>query len=102
MGKRVLSLIYAIGDWFMGLFGNKNQKCLVCEAHLGRINDLKVEISRLVKERDSERAEYKRAIDVILYKQQTPPIGQGVAESQTQFDPMKALAFFEEEVKKDN
>jgi hypothetical protein len=77
--------------WFVGIF-----KCKVCEARVEQIADLKKEIERLVKEKENERAEYKRAIDVLLHEKQLPVVGQGVYNHPAPVDPMAALAFMEE------
>lgn len=76
----------------MGLF-----KCKVCAAQEARINDLKEEVARLVADRNNERAEYKRAIDALLIKNQMPAIGQGTSDNA--FDPTKLFKMFDEEVK---
>lgn len=79
-------------------------KCRVCAAHEARIADLKEEIRRLVEDRENERSEYKRAVDALLIKSQSPAIGQGSSrrESGEVFDPTKLLTMFDEEVKEKN
>jgi hypothetical protein len=72
--------------------------CKVCAAHEARIADLKDQIARLTREKENERAEYKRAVDALLVKNQSPAIGQGVP-NQTPFDPTNLFKMFEEEVK---
>jgi len=90
--------IYLFLRKLMELFAKKETVCQVCVAHLSRIEDLKLEIARLVKEKENERAEYKRAIDVLLQEKQLPIIGQGVAEKQPPFNPSEMLSFMEKEV----
>lgn len=52
--------------------------CEVCKAKNDMIEFLKQELTRKNKEWADERAEYKRAIDALLIKNQQVPIGQGV------------------------
>ncbi len=77
----------------------KTEECKVCAAHLERIADLKDTIKRLEMEREAERAEYKRAIDVILVKQNLPAVGQGASQAPGVMDPGKYFAFLDEEVR---
>jgi tRNA U54 and U55 pseudouridine synthase Pus10 len=78
-------------------FFTRKEECGVCKAHLGRIEDLKQEIARLVKEKENERAEYKRAIDALLHKEKQLMVGQGVVE-QKPFDIANALGYMDSEV----
>lgn len=85
----------------MNFFGyeKKDKKCEACKAYEDQIAYLKKMVDRLIQEKESERAEYKRAVDVILYKNAVPAIGQGYTEPAKQVDPTKMFSFFEEETK---
>lgn len=75
--------------------------CAACAAHLEHIASLKETIERLTKERDAERSEFKRAIDALLIKNDSAPLGQGAPEMTLQdkmiLDPAKYFAFLDEE-----
>ncbi len=78
------------------------KKCGACEAKSDIIRFLQGEVAAIRKERDSERAEYKRAMDVLLMKNDLPPLGQGVGLESKQpsvQDMMKDAASIFEEVK---
>jgi len=79
-------------------------KCKVCAAHEARIADLKEEIARLVNDKENERAEYKRAVDALLLKNQSPAIGQGFSKQTAGdvFDPTRLFKMFDEETKENN
>jgi len=80
----------------------KDKECKVCEAHLGRVADLKLEIARLVSEKENERAEYKRAIDALLHKEGQLIIGQGVPQAApAQMDLAGMLGYMDSETQGD-
>jgi hypothetical protein len=85
----------------MSFFGyeKKTVKCEACAAYADQITYLKALVEKLVQEKREERGEYKRAVDVILYKNQIPAIGQGYTDHDKHVDPTKAFSFFEEEIK---
>lgn len=93
MGKRIYAIGRRIFTFILNMFTSK-----LVAAHKEQIAYLKDEIQRLIKEREVERQEYKRAIDVLLQQKQLPMIGQGVAPTSEPFNPMKMLAYMEEEV----
>ena len=69
-------------------------------AYKDQIQFLKDMIKRLEQEREAERVEYKRAIDVLLHREQLPIIGQYTSTATTApplVDLTKAFAFMEEE-----
>lgn len=80
-------------SWFMP----EEKPCRVCEVLKTQVEFLKNENARLVLEKAAERAEYKRAMDVLLVKESLPIVGQG-ARNEERFDPSKMLAYMEEEV----
>lgn len=84
----------------MRFFGYEkaDKGCEACRAYEDQISYLKNLVERLIQEKREERAEYKRAVDVILYKNEVPAIGQGYTEPTRQVDPTKMFSFFEEEV----
>ena len=59
----------------MGIF---DKSCDACKSKDEIIVFLKEQVNHLRKERQEERVEYKRAMDVLLMKQNLPPLGQGV------------------------
>ncbi len=82
----------------MSVFSRKDE---AIEAYKSQIEFLKEMIHRLEQEREAERVEYKRAIDVLLYKEQLPIIGQHaapVANTMPPLDPKALFAYMEEEV----
>lgn len=79
----------------------KKKECEVCTAHLSRIDDLKMEIARLIKEKEVERAEYKRAIDALLHKEGQLILGQGVQDNKKPLDIADMLGYMDTEVVKE-
>lgn len=76
-----------------------NQGCDACTAKDEIIIFLKEQINHLRKERQEERVEYKRAMDVLLMKNNLPPLGQGTgleSKQPTQDALQKALSIFDE------
>lgn len=76
--------------------------CEACKSKDDIIEFLKGQVDHLRKERQEERVEYKRAMDVLLMKNNLPPLGQGTGlepkESSVQ-DLLKTAASIFEEVK---
>ncbi len=96
MGKRIL-------QFFRGLIQmlfekKKDDRDALIDAYKDEIAYLRETIKRLAQEREAERIEYKRAMDVLLVKEQLPIIGQ-VQTKAPDIDPMKMFAYMEEEVK---
>lgn len=52
------------------------QECEACKVYERQIEFMKGLIEALQRERDAERTEYKRAMDVILVREKLPIIGQ--------------------------
>jgi len=74
--------------------------CKACQSKDDIIVYLKGQVDRLTAERQEERVEYKRAMDVLLMKQNLPPLGQGVGleakPTSVQDILSKAASIFEE------
>jgi aspartyl/asparaginyl-tRNA synthetase len=73
------------------------------EAYKDQIQFLKDMVKNLEQQREAERVEYKRAIDVLLHEKQMPIVGQYTAPPSNTVPPLpvdltKAFAFMEEEV----
>jgi hypothetical protein len=84
----------------MGFFNHKKENtCKACLVYESQVEYLKEQVERLSRERETERAEYKRAIDALLIQHKIPAIGQGYTEAGEKLDPTKLFAFFEEETK---
>ena len=78
-----------------------NKSCDACTSKDEIIIFLKEQVNHLRKERQEERVEYKRAMDVLLMKQNLPPLGQGVgleAKPASVQDILKNAASIFEEV----
>lgn len=54
------------------------KECGACKAKDQIISFLEKQIDHLREERNDERAEYKRTVDILLIKNDLPPAGQGV------------------------
>lgn len=52
------------------------QECEACKVYENQIEFMKKLIEALQRERDAERTEYKRAMDVILVREKLPIVGQ--------------------------
>lgn len=77
------------------------KECGACKAKDQIILFLEKQIDHLRKERNDERAEYKRAMDVLLMKNNLPPLGQGTGLEPKQVsvaDMLKDAASIFEEV----
>lgn len=85
----------------MGFFISDPEPCQTCDALKDQIVYLKKLVEQIVKERECERAEYKRAIDVILFQKQVPTIGQGYTEPNKTVSTDKLFGYLEEEIKKE-
>jgi len=76
--------------------------CSACKSKDDIITFLKEQVTHLRKERQEERVEYKRAMDVLLMKNDLPPLGQGSGlepKSSSVQDVLKSAASIFEEVK---
>lgn len=76
----------------------KKVKCAACAVYEEQISYLKGVIKNLTEEKAAERAEYKRAVDALLIKSESPAIGQGYTEPNRSMDPTKLFSFFNEEI----
>ena len=85
----------------MSFFVKEPESCTTCDALKDQIVYLKKLVEQIIRERECERAEYKRAIDVILFQKQVPTIGQGYTEPNKQVDTNKLFGYLEEEIKKE-
>ncbi len=71
-------------------------KCEACADYEKQIDYLKSQMERLAKERELERAEYKRSVDALLVVLKAPAIGQGSEELRKPVDLNKMLGFMDE------
>jgi len=61
----------------MSLFVKHEPKeCSACAVYKEQIEFMKKLVESIQRERDAERTEYKRAIDVILVREKLPIVGQ--------------------------
>lgn len=75
---------------------SKHDECKVCESKSEFIKYLNKEIDRISRIAESERAEYKRAIDRLLYRENIPPVGQGTPITQTAPNMANVLSLWDE------
>lgn len=94
MVKRVVGFLMGV---IMGLFKKDEQENLLIESYKAQIHYLQHLVEQMRLEREAERAEYKRAMDVLLVKQELPIIGQGV-QTMNNMSPAQMLAYMDTEV----
>jgi hypothetical protein len=82
----------------MAWFVKNNQEDPLITAYKDQIAYLKATIERLTQEREAERVEYKRAMDVLLVKEQLPIVGQHNPLESQRMDVNKMLAYMDSEV----
>lgn len=70
--------------------------CEACAVREKEIEYLKTQVERLAREKEIERAEYKRAIDALLTREKLPMIGQGSNEHKKPLDMKELLGFMNE------
>lgn len=66
------------------------------ESHIKEVDYLKETVERLAREKEVERAEYKRSIDAILILMKAPAIGQGSDEHKKPLDMNQLLGYMVE------
>jgi hypothetical protein len=94
----MIGMLIKIKEWFMSLF--KTEECAACKVYEQQIAFMKGLIEAIQRERDAERIEYKRAMDVILVREKLPIVGQAPSSGNTMTpDIQKLMGFFEEESK---
>ena len=76
--------------------------CEACKAKDQIISFLERQIDHLRQERNDERAEYKRTVDILLIKNDLPPAGQGVGLVSKQSSLRDIASIFEEVPVKDS
>jgi len=77
-------------------------ECGACAAKDQIISFLEKQIDHLRQERNDERAEYKRTVDILLIKNDLPPAGQGVGLVSKQPSLRDIASIFEEVPVKDS
>ncbi len=76
-------------------------KCEACAVYEKQIEYLKSQMERMAREKEIERAEFKRSIDAMLIVLKAPAIGQGSEELRKPIDLNKILGFMDEPDEKD-
>lgn len=71
-------------------------ECEACAVRDKHIEYLEAQIARVTKEREIERAEYKRSVDALLTVLRAPMIGQGSDEHKKPLDVKELLGFMNE------
>ncbi len=70
------------------------EACIVREKHIEYLKD---QMERIAKEKEIERAEFKRSIDALLMVLKAPAIGQGSDEHKKPLDMKGLLGYMDEE-----
>ncbi len=71
-------------------------ECEACKVRETQIEYLKSQVERLAREKEIERAEFKRAIDALLVREKLPMIGQGSDEHKKPIDMKDLLGYMNE------
>lgn len=71
-------------------------ECEACVVREKQVEYLKSQLERLSKEKEIERAEYKRSIDALLIVLKGPAVGQGSDEHKKPIDMKDLLGYMSE------
>lgn len=72
-------------------------ECDACAVREKQLEYMKIQVERLTREKEIERAEYKRAIDALLVREKLPMIGQGSDEHKKPVDMKDLLGYMVEQ-----
>jgi hypothetical protein len=83
-------------NWRRSLSYENFGVCEACAVREKQIEYLKSQVERLAKEKEIERAEYKRTVDALLTVLHAPAVGQGSDEHRKPLDMQGLLGYMDE------